>query len=201
MKKVATLMLVSTKPGKSDRSAQPPSHLSDLLRPEYKNLIALARPTAGTTGGHVAALYELRGQERARRFFRALHDNGVVLVGGNAMVAESVARGDLRIGVCDNDDAADAEPGRLDAVLPDQGDGEDGTLAMPCAVGMVTACPHPDAARRLIDYLLSHEADQRMAKIHFAWCSARSATGKGSWTWTIARWPREWQRPSAMPRR
>ena len=45
--------------------AMKPTHLSDLIRPELKGQIAIARPTAGTTGGHVAALYELWGKSRA----------------------------------------------------------------------------------------------------------------------------------------
>jgi len=50
---------------------------------------------------------------------------------------------------------------------------------MPCAVGMVTGCKHPEAARRLIDFLLSREVDRKMAQTHFAWCSARDAAGRG----------------------
>ncbi|MDB5302008.1 MAG: iron transporter substrate-binding protein, partial [Phycisphaerales bacterium] len=37
----------------------PPTRLRDLLRPDLKGRVAIARPTAGTTGGHVAALYVL----------------------------------------------------------------------------------------------------------------------------------------------
>jgi iron(III) transport system substrate-binding protein len=159
----------------------PPSHLRDLLRPNLKGHIAIARPTAGTTGGHVAALYVLWGKDRADQFFRGLHDNGVTLVGGNSVVAESIARGDLWAGVCDNDDAADAAAniGKLESVLPDQGADEDGTLAMPCTVGLVSNGPHPQAAKRLIDYLLSRQVDQKLIDAKFAWCSARDASGHG----------------------
>jgi 2-aminoethylphosphonate transport system substrate-binding protein len=162
-------------------SSTPAKHLRDLLRPELKGRIAIARPTAGTTGGHVAALYVLWGNERAEEFFRGLHDNGVTLVGGNSVVAESVARGDLWAGLCDNDDAADASAniGKLDALLPDQGEGEDGTLAMPCTVGLVSNSPHRRAAKRLIDYLLSRQVDQKLIDAKFAWCSARDASGHG----------------------
>jgi iron(III) transport system substrate-binding protein len=158
-----------------------PTGLSDFLRPEVKGRIAIARPTAGTTGGHVAALYVLWGNDRADDFFRKLHTNGVILVGGNSMVAETVARGDLWLGLCDNDDAADASTnvGKLEAVLPDQGDGQDGTLGMPCTVGLVNGSPHPEAARKLIDFLLSSRADQKLIDAKFAWCSVRDASGKG----------------------
>jgi iron(III) transport system substrate-binding protein len=158
-----------------------PTHLHELLRRDLKDKTALARPTAGTTGGHIASLFVLWGPDRAGQFLRGLHDNGVKLVGGNSIVAESIARGDLLAGVCDNDDAYDASTnvGKLEAVLPDQGEGEDGTLAMPCTVGLVANCPHPDAGKKLIDFILSPGTDRKLVEAHFAWCSARDMAGKG----------------------
>jgi len=158
-----------------------PTRLRDLLRPDLKGQIVLARPTAGTTGGQMAALYVLWGKDRAEQFFRALHDNGVRLVGGNSVVADMVGGSQELAGVCDNDDAADAAANgsKLDATLPDQGAGEDGTLAMPCAVGLVAGAPNPDAGKRLIDFLLSRQADQQLIAAKFAWCSSRDGAGKG----------------------
>lgn len=172
-------MLVSAASGEAGQFH--PTHLHDLLRPELKDHMAIARPTAGTTGGHMAALYVLWGKPRAESFLRGLHDNGIRLVGGNSIVAESVARGDIWAGLCDNDDAADASAnvGKLEAVLPDQGDGEDGTLAIPCTIGLVAHGPHPAAARRLIDYLLSRQVDQKLIDAKFAWSSTRNAAGHG----------------------
>jgi iron(III) transport system substrate-binding protein len=175
-------MMISAPPGPSPQPGwAKPARLRDLLRPDLKGQIALARPTAGTTGGQMAAIYVLWGKDRAEQFFHGLHDNGVKLVGGNSVVADLVGRGSERAGLCDNDDAADAAASgsKLDATLPDQGDGEDGTLAMPCAVGLVTGGPNPDAARRLIDFLLSREADEQLIAAKFAWCSSRDGAGKG----------------------
>ncbi len=121
------------------------------------------------------------GRAARNDFFRGLRANGVSLLGGNAMVAESIARGQPWAGVCDNDDAADAASnvGKLNATLPDQAEGEDGTLAMPCAIGLVAGGPNPAAGKRLIDFLLSREADQKLIEAKFAWCSTRDAAGKG----------------------
>ena len=158
-----------------------PKNLRDLLRPDLKGKIAIARPTAGTTGGHIAALYVLWGKERAEQYLRVLHDNGVKLLGGNSVVAESVARGDLLAGLCDNDDYSDSSTnvGKLAGVLPDQGPDDDGTLAMPCTAGLVANCPHPELAKKLIDYLLSAQTDRNLIDAHFAWCSTRDTSGKG----------------------
>ena len=165
----------------SRNAAIKPQHLSDLTRPELKGQIAIARPTAGTTGGHVAALYVLWGRSRADAFFRGLHENKVTLVGGNSVAAESVARGDLKAALCDNDDAADASAniGPIETILPDQGPDEDGTLAMPCTVSLVAGAKHQEAAKRLIDFLLSSKVDQKLIDAKFAWCSTRQAAGHG----------------------
>ncbi len=159
--------------------ADRPRDMTDLTRPPLKGKIAFARPTGGTTGGHVAALSVLWGNDAADGFFRAMHANGVTLVGGNGPAAESVARGDLLAAVCDNDDAASAgsEVGPVNVDLPDQ-DGV-GTLAMPCAVAVVAGCPNGAGARQLVDFLLSPEVDKALIDARFAWCSTRDAAGHG----------------------
>jgi iron(III) transport system substrate-binding protein len=158
-----------------------PTGLQDLLRPDLKEQIAIARPTAGTTGGQVAALYTLWGKPRAEDYFRGLRRNGVALVGGNSVVADSVGRGDLWLGICDNDDAAHAlsEDGKLEMILPDQGEGQVGTLAMPCTAALVKDAPHTEAAKKLIDFILSAKTDQQLIDAKFAWCSSRNPAGKG----------------------
>jgi len=162
-------------------SLGPARSLTDLLRPEWKGKIAIARPTAGTTGGHVAALYAAWGERRADEFFRRLHDNGVTLVGGNSIVADSVGNGDFAAGLCDNDDAASTQGGgkKIDMNLPDQTDAGEGTLAMPCAVAMVNGCPHSQNAKKLIDFLLSSKVDAALIDAKFAWCSTRDTAKAG----------------------
>ena len=149
-------------------------NLEDLIRPQLKDRIAMAKPTAGTTGGHVAALYVLWGDERAKAFFTKLRGNGVKLLGGNAKVAEAVSQGTFVAGLTDNDDVASAksEGGEIHAVLPDQ-DGV-GTLMIPTTVGLI-AHQHssPAAAQKLVDHLLSRETEQKLIAAGFAGWSVR----------------------------
>jgi ABC-type Fe3+ transport system substrate-binding protein len=44
---------------------------------------------------------------------------------------------------------------------------------MPCAVALIAHAPHPEAGRRLIDFLLSADVDRAMLDAKFAWASAR----------------------------
>jgi iron(III) transport system substrate-binding protein len=133
---------------------------------------ALARPTAGTTGGHVAALYVLWGDERADAFFRTLRENGAKLLGGNGPVAEAVGQGQFEMGLTDNDDVAAAQrEGKLTGVLPDQN--TFGTLLIPTTVGLVAGSKHEADAKRLIDYLLSSKVERKLIDARFAYGSVR----------------------------
>jgi iron(III) transport system substrate-binding protein len=149
--------------------------LEDLAKPELKDRIAMAKPTAGTTGGHVAALYVLWGDERAKAFFRRLRDNGVKLLGGNAKVAEAVGQGTVLAGLTDNDDVAAAQKngGKIEGVLPDQEAGGMGTLMVPTTVGLVARERRAQAAQQLVDHLLSRETEQKLIAAGFAGWSVR----------------------------
>ncbi len=56
-------------------------------------------------------------------------------------------------------------------IVPDQ-DG-DGTLAMPTTVAMVKGTPHEAAAKKMIDFLVSKQTEQKLIAIHLARWSAR----------------------------
>jgi iron(III) transport system substrate-binding protein len=153
------------------------TRLEDLLDPKLKGKIVLARPTAGTTGSHVAAIYVAWGIERADSFFRGLHDNRAAVVGGNSQAAQQVGAGNYLIGLTDNDDVAnaDAAGGDVRAVLPDQGEGEMGTLTLPTTVGLIASRPENAAARKLVDHLLSARTERNLAKAQFAAYSVRAS--------------------------
>ena len=152
--------------------------LGDLIDSRFEGRVVMARPTAGTTGGHVAALYVLWGEARADAFFRALHENGVVLVGGNGPAAEQVAAGNFDLGLTDNDDVAAirAAGGKVRAVVPDQGEGAAGTLVLPMTVALVAGRDDPRAAK-LAAYLASAGVERALIDADFA---AFSVRGGGS---------------------
>jgi iron(III) transport system substrate-binding protein len=150
--------------------------LDDLLDPAHKNAVVLARPTAGTTGGHVAALYTLWGDDKADDFFRKLRANGVTLVGGNSIVAQQVGAKRFALGLTDNDDVAAVNERDTVAklVLPDQGPDGLGTLAIPTTVGLVAGSKRADDAKKLIDFLVSPEIEKALIDDKFAAFSVRA---------------------------
>jgi iron(III) transport system substrate-binding protein len=120
----------------------------------------------GTTATHAAALFGFLGDTKAQQFYRQLKVNGVIIADGNAAVKDMVARGEVPVGFTDTDDAYIAmqqgKPVRM--ILPDQGEGQMGTLVIPNTVALINGCPHPEAARKFIDFLLSREAEEMLAK-------------------------------------
>ena len=164
----------------SSVSASPPpawaTSIEALTDPALRGRIGIASPVAGTTGGHVAALYALWGRNRADAYFRALHANEARVLGGNSVVAAGVADGTLLAGLTDNDDveAAARAGGSIVMRLPDQGADGIGTLTIPCTVGVVADAKHPSAARKLVDFLLSEEVERRLIEARFGQYSVRS---------------------------
>jgi iron(III) transport system substrate-binding protein len=169
------VIAVHTEPGAREVDLLPNGSINDLTRPELKGRIAIADPRAGTTSGHVAALYVLWGDAKAEAFFRGLKSNGIKVVGGNGDVATEAAKGTVGAGLTDNDDVdnAAAEGGNVRAVLPDQGPGGIGTLTIPCTVALVAGAKHPEDAKKLVDYLLSAEVEKRLIDAKFARYSVR----------------------------
>lgn len=152
--------------------------LDDLLDPRFKGRVAIARPLAGTTGGHVAALYALWGEERADAFFRRFNENGGLMLGGNVDVAEQVGRGTIAIGLTDNDDCAAvlANGGKLSLIPLEQHNGGIGTLAIPTTVARVARTDRPADVDALVSYLLSADVEQRLADAKFTAYSVRGGT-------------------------
>ena len=106
------------RPGKREVEPLPNGSIEDLTRPELKGSVAIANPRAGTTSGHVAALYVLWGEPKAEQFFKALRANGAKVLGGNGDVATQVAAGAVWVGLTDNDDVDNVLRGGQSAYGP-----------------------------------------------------------------------------------
>ena len=142
-----------------------PDSIYDLIDPKWKGQVGLAKPLFGTTATQAAVLYDTWGQSDAASFYSAVRDNCKIL-SGNKQVALAVASGELAWGFTDTDDAIiELDAGRPVAIVfPDQGDDELGSLYIPNTLGVINNCPHPVAARRLVDYLLSPEVERQLAQ-------------------------------------
>ncbi len=143
------------------RPSERPRSVRDLVDPKWKGQTAIANPLFGTTTMHVAALANAWGDDGLKAFLGQLKANGCRIASSNGEVRRLVASGEVAFGLVDTDDAAEAlhDGAPIEVVYPDQ-DGM-GTLLMPTAV-VPLAGPHPEESRRLVDFLLSSAAEQKL---------------------------------------
>lgn len=151
------------------QEGEAPRNLLDLVKPEWKGRVAMAKPMFGTTASQAACLFQAWGETDAMRFYRQLKDNDIGLLPGNKQVAVAVGSGQYAVGMTDTDDAmAEIEAGKpVRMVFPDADaprDSKRGVLFLPNTVAMIRGCPNPDGAKKLIDYLLSPAVESQLAR-------------------------------------
>ena len=141
-----------------------PTRWEELAEPKWASQVAIANPLFGTTRGHVASMFALWGAERGQTFLTRLRDGGAHIVDGNSSAVRAVISGKVNIALTDTDDVwvAQRAQASVDLRYLDMGDG--GTLLIPNSVAIVTDCPHPEAARRLVDFLVSAEVERLQAR-------------------------------------
>jgi iron(III) transport system substrate-binding protein len=146
-----------------------PRALLELTQERWKDDVVMAKPEFGTSATQAACLFQVMGKEKAESFYRGLKANGVQIAPGNKQVAEWVGQGRtpsgkrVAVGITDTDDAmAEVKAGRpVTIIFPDR-DGM-GTLFIPNTVAIVAGGPNVDGARKLLDFLLSDNAELALA--------------------------------------
>jgi len=157
------------------KSDELPKTWMDLTQDRFKGRIVMADPRFGTTGGHLGVMKAYWDHEVMPGYFAAyvegLAENKVrLLPGGNAGVVEAVAKGEADLGMTDSDDvwAAQAQGLNVKLIYPAHNVAVDepgvGTLVIPNTVARLKDSPHPDLAKRLVDFLLSEKIERMMAE-------------------------------------
>ena len=150
--------------------------LRDLGDPTLKDKIGICHPGFGTASGHFAAMLVLWGEPRYVEFMKSLRANNIKLLGGNSAVADQISAGNLAAGPTDNDDVADGKEEKqpIDGVIPDQRDGEPGTLLIPGSIALMHGASHPAAAKQLIDFLCDASIEKELIDAHYLGYSVRA---------------------------
>ena len=154
--------------GYNTKAVQPdglPKTWREITDKRWAGQLGVADPRFGTTRGHFAACLALWGESEYRTFLDEL--NTVLhgqLMPGNSTAAENVAKGNLQICATDTDDVyvRQKRDKPIDMTYPDMGDG--GTLLIPNSIALIAGGPHPETARKLIDFLTSAEVERLLAK-------------------------------------
>ncbi len=140
-----------------------PQSIFDLTKPQYKGKVAIANPLFGTTSFHIAALFTLLGDEKAKQFLTDLKHNDVIIATSNGDVKKRVMTGEIACGLTDTDDAYEALKESKDVgivFLDQQGIG---SLIMPNTVSLIKNNHQTQTGKKLIDYLLSKKTEEKLA--------------------------------------
>lgn len=142
-----------------------PRSVLDLAAPRFRGRAAIAKPLFGTTASHIAVWLTHWGPGRTSKWLGALKENDVQIHGGNRPCAEAVSSGHADFGLTDTDDAiGEIRAGApVKIIYPDQEAGGLGTLYLPNTASMVQGAPHPNAAKRLLEFLVTAEVEALLA--------------------------------------
>ncbi len=141
-----------------------PPNLEALLPDSDHSKIAIAKPLYGTTLTHYAALWQLWGRDKLIAWHGAWRSTGVHECNGNGAVKDVVAEGACYAGYTDTDDffAAkdEGKPVGMSPVRLENGK----TIAIPNTVAIIRGTKRPEAAQKLVDFLLSAETEIALAR-------------------------------------
>ncbi len=150
--------------------ADRPRSILAYTEPRWKARAVIANPLFGTTTAEIAALFSIWGDDKTRAFLDAMKRNQTRISTSNGESADLVSSGEFDFALVDSDDGANRmKQGKpVEVVFPDQDEAGVGCFIVPNAALLIKGAPHPDNAKKLIDYLLSKETERKLA---FADCA------------------------------
>lgn len=144
--------------------ADPSAAVEQALLGDDLRQVTMAKPLFGTTRAHYTALWSVMGGEALANWHRDLRRRGLVEATSNGHTKNLVSQGACAMGWTDTDDYfvavdAGAPVTMLPALLPG---GQ--TIVIPNTVGIIRGSDQPQAARKLVDFLLSESGEVLLAR-------------------------------------
>ena len=142
-----------------------PTSFFAYVDPQWAGKAVIAHPLFGTTTAQIAAIFSTLGDTRAKTLMEQMRKNGVHISSSNGDSADLVATGVYKFSMVDSDDVASrVKQGRaVEGIYPDQQEGGLGCFIVPNAVVLIKGSRHAEQGKKLIDYLLSKETEQKLA--------------------------------------
>jgi iron(III) transport system substrate-binding protein len=152
-----------------------PKCLEDVLDVKLKGRLVMAAPEFGTTGGDVASWFAHYGFARARQILEGLKANDIRLVAGNSTAVKMVATGQADVCFTDTDDVYAAQRNGWPVAMNYLDQGGNGALAIPNTAAVIKGAVHREEAEELMDFLLSEQLEQMLARSDSHNCPIRPA--------------------------
>ncbi len=154
----------------NEKATLVPTSVFDYAQADFRSKGVIANPLFGTTTSHIAALFTLLGDAKTKAFLEQMKAEQVGIATSNGESADLVASGKYDFSLVDSDDAVSRlkQHDPVTLVYPDQKEGELGVFVVPNTVMLMAHAKHPEAAKKLIDFLLSPQTEEMLA---FADCA------------------------------
>ncbi|OAR25964.1 2-aminoethylphosphonate ABC transporter substrate-binding protein [Streptomyces sp. ERV7] len=146
-----------------------PKTWEELLDGTYKNKLQYSTPGVAGDGTAVVikAMHDFGGKEAAMEYLKKLQANNVGPSASTGKLAPKVDKGELLVANGDvqmNYAQAKTMP-HLGIWFPATGPGKPTTFALPYAAGLVDKAPHTTNGKKLLDFMLTEQAQQQVSAI------------------------------------
>lgn len=148
---------------------QQPESVFDLADPEWKGRLAGPITSNVSFRDWVSAIRIERGDEFTRQYLEGLKANDIEILASNSEVTSAVARGEFEAGLVNHYyvELQRRDGGDVEAVYTDQEPGGFGVVFNVASAGVTRSSEHAENARKLMDYLLTDEIQERFAEANF----------------------------------
>jgi iron(III) transport system substrate-binding protein len=147
--------------GRELRADEVPDSVFDLTRPQWRGKVGWA-PTNGSFQAFVTAMRKVHGDAATERWLTGMKNNDTQAYDNNILVRDAIAAGEVQAGLINHYYVFEAlaEDPDYPVELHFPRDGDVGALINVAGVGVLAGTEHRAAAQRLVDFLLSREAQE-----------------------------------------
>ena len=146
-----------------------PDSVFDLVDPRWKGRIAAPIPSNVSFRDWVTAIRLERGDEFAREYLEGLKRNDLAVLASHGEVRSAVGDGEFDIGLVNHYyvELEKQEGSEVEAVYTDQEPGGFGAVFNVASAGITAHADNTENARKLMDYLLTPDVQERFARANF----------------------------------
>lgn len=146
-----------------------PASVFDLTEPRWKGKIAAPIVSNVSFRDWVSAIRLERGDDFTRDFLEGLERNDLEILASHGEVRNAVGDGEFEIGLVNHYyvELEKQEGSDVEAVYTDQEPGGFGVVFNVASAGVMADADNADNARKLMDYLLTPEVQERFARANF----------------------------------
>lgn len=149
--------------------AEAPKTWEELLDPKYKGKLQYSTPGVAGDGTAVLikAMHDFGGKEPGCEYLKKLQANNVGPSSSTSKLAPKTDKGELLVanGDVQMNFAQSKSMPNLGIWFPAKDGGKPTTFALPYAAGLVDKAPHTENGKKLLDYMLSEDAQKLVSSV------------------------------------